>query len=54
MSHVTGPFIEYQCHNCKNPIKEAAPRNEKRLTDRIAELNADSAKRVCARCWQPA
>lgn len=50
MSHVRGPFIEYECTKCHRTVQENAPRNADRLTERIAEANASPEALVCAGC----
>lgn len=53
MTHVRGPFIEYECSKCGATVQENASRDHDRLADQIAEAEADPAKRICAPCWQP-
>lgn len=53
MGNVRGPFLEYECHQCGHVVKESAPRNDERLVDRIADLNNEPEKRICACCWSP-
>jgi hypothetical protein len=50
---VRGPFIEYECTSCGCTVSAKVSRNTDRLVDRIAELNADPRKRICASCWHP-
>lgn len=53
MGDVRGPFLEYECHQCGQLIKENAPRNDERLVNRIADLNNEPDKKICASCWSP-
>jgi hypothetical protein len=53
MSHVRGPFIEYECTACGATVQANAPRDRDKLVDEIADLNADPKQRICAGCWRP-
>jgi len=49
-TEVRGPWLEYECSDCGQDLKEYAPRDPDRLDTRIAELTSDPAKRLCMVC----
>lgn len=50
MSHVRGPFIEYDCYKCGCGVQQNASFNKDRLIEHIVALNSDPSTRLCAGC----
>ena len=53
MSHVSGPFIEFDCTKCGGTVRANAQRDREKLGVQVAELEASADLRICAGCWNP-
>ena len=54
MSHVSGPFIQFDCTKCGGTVHANAQRDPEKLGVQIAELETKPELRICAGCWKPA